>query len=452
MTIGSPVQLTDTTVPAAGTSSTFTTIADSPAGNAIFVAEAQAASNFAGTPSCSDSAGNTYSLVNVTSLVGPPNESVVLFYALSALHLPLGGTITVTDGVGSTRRLISGISVPGITALDVNPAGNTSAGTAAPSISTGTLAQAEEIVLGFIGVSSGNSDTYTESAGFTSATAQGILTNKLHFAYQIVAATTSVTFAPTLGTSRPVAYNAVSFKGSIGPITGAGADTFADAALSSTGGVLVQGAGANTFGAVSLSATGTVVFPAITGTANIQLGSLSEASTGGVLIQAAGSITLANLGAIMSASVVVGATANLTFDAMTEAGTGAGSYFSNLSATFAPMSLSAAGTVTVNATGAISLSSVGLVANAPVTVSGSLAKTFGGLSPLASGANLSPLTGTFSQTLSQLTLSATGFLWSVDPDTPESWATVSPTSTNWTNTSDSGEVWVPIPDVPESWS
>lgn len=450
MTVGTPVQLTDTTVPATGTSSAYTTIADSPAGNTITLATAQASTAFSGTPSCVDSAGNTYTPI-FTAGAGTVTQSVALWYCLNALHLPLGGTITLSDGT-STRRPASAISIPNVSALDVSPAGNVSAGTAAPSISTGTLAQADEIVLGFIGVASGNSDAYTESTGFTSATAQGILADKLHFAWQIVASTASVTFAPTLGTSRGVAYNVVSFKGLAGPITGTSTDTFADAALSGAGGVLVQGAATNTFGALALSATGTVVFPAITASANIQLDQLLEASTGGALVQASGSITLANLGTLMAASVIVGASANLTFDAMTETGSGAGSYFANLNATLGTMSLSAAGTVTVTATGAISLNPIGLTANAPVTVSGSLSKTFGGLSVLASGANLSPLTGTFSQTLGQLTLSATGFLWRVDPDIPESWAVVSPTAAKWTNTSDSGEVWVPIPDVPESWS
>lgn len=461
MAIGAPVSLGSATV-TADSSVTITTGTTAPATSTI-VTLYGVVDTVASDPTgklinnaVTTDGTNTYTIEDKQVSVNPTSRSSAFFYAFNVAQLLSGSSLVVgpgSQGISSARGAL-GFYVTGLKTtdpLDVHSNIGTGTGTALASATSGTLVQASEIAIGYAVIFGGSADSFTEDATYTTLGSVVFGTTIIRVAYKIVSSTTAVSYAPTNGTSRNWGANVFTLMGAPDP-TGTAAITLGTFTASSAGVVLVQGAEASTLDAVALSATGTVAFPSITATANIQLGPLSGASTGGALIQAAGSITLANLGTLMAASVVVGATANLTFDAMTEAGSAAGSYFSNLNAAFAPMILSAAGTVTVTATGAISLSPIGLTANAPVTVSGALSKTLGGLSVLASGANLSPLTGTFSQTLSPLTLSATGFLWSVDPDIPESWATVSPTSTNWNNTSDSGDVWVPIPDVPESWS
>lgn len=189
------------------------TTADSPAGNAIAV--------FAGTganltiTSVTDSAGNTYT--GGTSVQNVSNDSTVRpFWVFNAAHLPAGGTITVTYSGSSSDQQVSAISVGGVltsSALDTQGAGVKGTGTA-PSSSTGTLASSSEIVLGFTHVHVGASDTFTEVAGFTSNTLAGSGAGSgLHSAYKIVSATTSVTYNPTLGTSRDYTSNVLSFKG-----------------------------------------------------------------------------------------------------------------------------------------------------------------------------------------------------------------------------------------------
>lgn len=212
MAIGTPVQLTGTVVPASGATSVYTTIADSPAGNAIIVAVAQPTASLLG-PTCIDSAGNTYTSTTQVAFAGV-TETCVLWYCLNALHLPLGGTITVGDGV-STRRPASAISVSGLaltSALDKDGGGSGGTGVTSPSMATGVLAQADEIVLWLIGITSGNSDTYTPSAGFTALNGLGVLTNELRFDYQIVSSTGSVTVNPTMGTARNAVWNVLTFK------------------------------------------------------------------------------------------------------------------------------------------------------------------------------------------------------------------------------------------------
>lgn len=216
--IGTPLQLTGTTVPAAGLTSAYTTTADAPAGSAILVAVAEGAAALL-TPTCVDSAGNTYAAttaVNGSVQTGTPAQSVTLWYCLNPVLLPSGGTITVGSTTAAARRAVSAVSVSGLltaAALDKDIGGAGSGGTTSPSMATGVLAQANELLVWVEAILNGNADTYTPSTGFTARNGLGVLVTTLRFDYRIVAATTTTTVNPTMGTSRAAVWNVLTFKG-----------------------------------------------------------------------------------------------------------------------------------------------------------------------------------------------------------------------------------------------
>lgn len=210
MAIGVPVQLGNAASSSSATA-TITTIADSPAGALIFVWFGSDA--ITNTTSVTDSAGNTY--VGLTKAVS--TSGVQGFYCENAAALATGGTI-VGHITGSFQTIyISANSTTGIltaSSLDINGAGTTGTGTS-PSIATGTLAQASELVMAGCSRLSPGAETWTEASGFTTddtMTGTGT-TTKLHTAHQIVAATTTVTYAPAGSLSKAYRANVYTFKG-----------------------------------------------------------------------------------------------------------------------------------------------------------------------------------------------------------------------------------------------
>ena len=108
-------------------------------------------------------------------------------------------------------KMIAAVSVAGLAARDLQGAGASGTGTA-PTIATGVLGWPNEIVFGLTQVTGGAPDAFTEAAGFTSL-APVLSTDALRWAYQIVGATASVVYAPTLGASRLWGANTLTFAG-----------------------------------------------------------------------------------------------------------------------------------------------------------------------------------------------------------------------------------------------
>ncbi len=195
-----------------GTTNVITTSAASAAGNLIVNI---AASD--GSPTLSsvaDSASNSYSAG--TALASPAGRHLRAFYVQNAAALAISQTVTTTFSANGAGKYSAAISIQGVAAsgaLDVQGAGVSGTGTT-PSIATGTLAVAAEIVIGFVLVGGGNSDSFTEASGWTSLPSIGAGGGGsiLRMAYRVVASTASVTYNPTLGTSRDYVANVMSFK------------------------------------------------------------------------------------------------------------------------------------------------------------------------------------------------------------------------------------------------
>lgn len=203
------------------TSVSCTTSAATVSGAQIFTVYAIGGTNNA-TISVTDSASHTYT--EGTQLNGSSNiASVAPFWVLNASVVANGGSITGSQTGGSSgNQYLSGASISGVAtsnALDAQAAGTTSTGTT-PSISTGVLAQANEIVIGWILIHNGSGDTFTEAPGFTTGgTVTGGSPGAVRWAYEVVSSTSSVTYAPTLGTSEQYWTNVLSFKCTTNPCT-----------------------------------------------------------------------------------------------------------------------------------------------------------------------------------------------------------------------------------------
>lgn len=359
MAIGTPVEIATIANGApAGTTFNATTTVDAPSGSLIVVVvDCGNNVSFAIT----DGNSNTYTAgtkINNTGHIQP-------FWAINNADLPIGSTITLTTGGGPGAVALAAFSTTGIaspTPIDTQAAGATGTGTT-PSIATGTLAQASELVLGFIDISSGHGDTFTESSGFTGFTDISASTRDLRVAYQIVAATTTVTYAPTLGTSRNYAGNVLSFAGAAsGPSNGIAAITLGAVTSGSAGAVADTGAATVTLGALTLVARDNVIIAS----AAITLGAVAVSSAGLVLVSAAETTALGALVEATGGATLVTGSANQTLGALTTSSGGA------------------------------------------ILDTGALTSTLGGISVFASGLNLTARVGTLNATLGGITVTALG--------------------------------------------
>ena len=214
MTISTPVQIGTATSTTSTTTLVITTGTASPAGACIVVAIGWV--NVSTTlSSVTDSAGNTYTIGTLAT--GTLTRGYFAFSA-NALALPSSGTITFTTAAAVTIKGACAVSVVGLSSApaDTEGAGATGASTA-PTITSAALAQPDEIVFGFTVVNSGNLDAFTQASGFT-ANANALPSGcAVRSGYQIVSATTAVTYAPTLGTSRTWVTQIKTFKAAVYP-------------------------------------------------------------------------------------------------------------------------------------------------------------------------------------------------------------------------------------------
>lgn len=209
MTIGIPVILYEQAITASFSTGPFTTIADAPAGSLIVVTMA----NFGGsaTPGLTDSAGNTYTLAVGVTTAAPNNNQVFLYYCSNTPNdLPSGGSFTTATF--QTFFAITALAISGANGgLDITqPYIDTSGSNNSLSLSTGTLSQASEIVVGtmYLGPNVG---PITEAAPFTSVNPSY---NNIDTAYDIVSSTGSIIFNPSWGGGAQVTACLATFEGS----------------------------------------------------------------------------------------------------------------------------------------------------------------------------------------------------------------------------------------------
>jgi hypothetical protein len=163
--------------------------------------------------SVADNVSNTWQAPfdNITgTLVGVGSA-----YAINTTaDISVGKTITATFA-GSTPSGIAGICITGAATtspLDVsNKTQQGTAATAATSVSTGTLAQANEIVVGVL-VGTVAIGVVTCGTGWTKLPTLSNANGSVTICVQIVAATTSVSFAPTWANTANYVTDVYSFK------------------------------------------------------------------------------------------------------------------------------------------------------------------------------------------------------------------------------------------------
>lgn len=205
LVIGTPTAFTTSTGSTLGATASFGLTAGIVAGNlsVVFVYGLASATTVSAVTDSINSYTKMFRYVDTTGL-----GDIELWYCANCAAVTNGatGTVSVSAGGGSAYA-IAGVQCSGIVAslpADVGPASVVSAFTTTPSTSTGTLAQASELIFGIVTVRGGASVlTFTPGGSFTSIVnlqSPGN-SNSLAVAYQVVNSTSSVSFAPTLGIS-----------------------------------------------------------------------------------------------------------------------------------------------------------------------------------------------------------------------------------------------------------
>lgn len=166
-----------------------------------------------GITSVTDTAGNTYTAgTQINAGVGGPIIRPFYSVLTNALLIASGHTITVNYVSTANSKYAQAVSISGCatsSVLAAEGAGATGIGIGL-SVSTGVLPQANCVVLGFNLVYQG-SDT-NATTGFT-AVSHNTGGNTQTDEYVVVAATTSVAYAPTWSSSVGSAANVIAFKG-----------------------------------------------------------------------------------------------------------------------------------------------------------------------------------------------------------------------------------------------
>ena len=178
-------------------------------------------------PTCSDNAGNTYTLIKTLPFNAGTN-SLCVFYCPNANATTGGVTLfTVNFGVSSSVRVANLWNIAGLGAsatADVSP--STTGSTSTPSLASGTLANAAEAVFAFLGINRAAGGTFTidtangwGSTGSNVGSSGGSAATNLNMCseWQVVAATTSRTAAPTI-TAAPWGDIVVSFKAGVAAV------------------------------------------------------------------------------------------------------------------------------------------------------------------------------------------------------------------------------------------
>lgn len=211
MAIGTPTDLGRNSA-GSGTTLAITTAATASAGTLIVVFTGSSADTDAAT-GVTDSASNSYT--GATASTG--NTSSRIFYCMNATQLASGGTITVTYGNSQAHYAVA-VAVSGVataSALD-QETGNNNFSSTGLTLTTGTLSQADEIA--FAQMMAKSPGTFTEASGFTTFTSVGG-TNKLFPSYKTVAATTAISYAPSLSGAATISEVIATFKGAAAAAT-----------------------------------------------------------------------------------------------------------------------------------------------------------------------------------------------------------------------------------------
>lgn len=286
MAIGTPVALGSASNTATGTSVALTTTGSSPAGASILCA-VTVNNGAAVLSSVTDSAGNTYA-VDITRNRGGSSPYVAIASCHNAAALAAGGTITATFTASLTQaKTVVAQSVTGLATSGTLDRTGSNSGTAAntwTSGTTGTLAQADEILLSVAMNSGGRTNTpatnWTELADALDADSVAYVVQ-----YRIVSATTALDEGGTLSGSANYSAAVATYKGSSGAATVAASTSSATA----DGDPVTVLAGA-TVDAGTASATADGPTAIIMGAAGVAASSASATADGDAAAVSAGAV------------------------------------------------------------------------------------------------------------------------------------------------------------------
>lgn len=214
-TIGTPVSLGSNISDGGGLTLSITTTQNIVSGDTIVVGICTTFSTPAPTVTAVADTTNLVYTDAVTQLNSSTNYRGYLWYFPNAAPLASGNTITATfNSLNSIGLTIAAARIPGLIAapLDVTAVGPGTA-TTTPSGSTGTLGQANEIVMAML---CGGGSAITPSANFNNVLANFNTAAShifVNFAYHIAASTASVTYAPTQAAANNETLQMATFKG-----------------------------------------------------------------------------------------------------------------------------------------------------------------------------------------------------------------------------------------------
>ena len=217
MAIGTPTLVGTSIV-----SGSLTTSAAIVAGNLVVIG----VGFYIETPTSVSDGTNTYTAalgLNAGSRYGS------LWYCANVQAVASGATVTISPsggrGMAAVMAQVSGVATT--TPFDSTGAGGTnptSGVSLLPSVTTGTLSQASEIVFAVASYGqSAGAPVYTESANFTNV---GIAANTsgneafIALSYDIVSSTSAITYAPSLDRSASWVACAAPFTGAVSAATG----------------------------------------------------------------------------------------------------------------------------------------------------------------------------------------------------------------------------------------
>jgi hypothetical protein len=217
--IGTPVSLGGAIGGVAASTIALTTLAAIPAGATVFVMSSFGKNTTVSVSSISDGT-NTYQLAKSAGWNATNGDNDELWYAANCAAVSLGATLTVTlsstTAAGHSPVMCAAYCTGLIAApLDLTNSLKYEPGTAYSSGSSGTLTQAKEIIIGGLGFYNA-ACTITEGSGFTQIVDQDEGSGarfRAHLAYQIVNATTSINYQPTLSASNFGGSIIATFKG-----------------------------------------------------------------------------------------------------------------------------------------------------------------------------------------------------------------------------------------------
>ncbi len=212
--IGTPVSLGTGCNNSGSTSFTFNTTSAIPAGSLSAISFASSFTGSAGVISAVSDGTNTYTVAE-RQTNGGTSVTAEIWYKANASAVGSGATVTISFGGTSNGLCAGGATITGITAtpldkIAVGPGTNTTS----PTVSTGALSQANEIVLCLMTGTSGASGI-TPDATFSTINNVNSANNNVtnYFASKKVASTGSVTCAPTQASANSEALVAATLKG-----------------------------------------------------------------------------------------------------------------------------------------------------------------------------------------------------------------------------------------------